>query len=96
MSKKSIKDAKFVHKTKQEYKKGVKRIWICVLFLIPVMIMLSVVLGELKVPEWLIILINVILGGFLCLIIYIVFDKIDARKKAKEFLDPDTHDPFKD
>lgn len=96
MSKKSIKDAKFVRKSNMEYKRGIKRIWICVLCLIPVMILLSIGLGELKLPEWLIIMINVIVGGFGCLIIYIIFDKIEARKKVKELLDPDNHDPFKD
>lgn len=96
MSKKNIKDARFVKKTDKEYKKGVKRIWICVLCLIPVMILLGIGMGELKFPEWLIILVNVIVGGFGCLIIYIIFDKIEARKKVKELLDPDTHDPFKD
>ncbi|MBO5884651.1 MAG: hypothetical protein J6Q51_02540 [Clostridia bacterium] len=96
MSKKSIKNAKFVKKSDREYKRGIKRIWICVLCLIPVMIMLGVLLGELKLPEWLIIMINVIVGGFGCLIIYIIFDKIEAKKKIKELMDIDEKDPFKD
>lgn len=83
-------------KSLKEYKKGVKRIWICVLCLIPIVIILTYVFALLKFPVWLAMLLNVIVGGFICLIVYIIFDKIDQKKKVKKILEIEEDDPFSD
>lgn len=87
---------KLMQKTAKEYKKGLKRVWICVLCLIPIILILTYFMAELGLPSWLSILINVVLGGFVCLFVYIIYDKKDERKKAKELLEMDSYDPFKD
>ena len=79
---------------KKEYKRSIKRLWICVLWLIPVMIGLSVLFSELKFPLWLALLLNVVIGGFVCLLVYIIFDKLEQRKKEKQLHEPEEYDPF--
>ena len=86
-------------KTDMEYKKSLKRVWITLGCLLPIIILTSYAFGVLlKLPEWLVVFMNVVFGGFVCLIIYFVFDKLDARKKRKELLEDnkDKYDPFKD
>ena len=58
MSKKLTRE-QILRQQKKEYKKSIKRLWICVLWLIPVMIGLSVLFSELKFQLWLAILLNV-------------------------------------
>ena len=93
MSKK-IDQSQIKRQSQREYKKSIKRVWISLLFMIPVFLVLTSVLGIAGVPVWLTMILNVVIGGLICLLVYIIFDKIDQRKRIKEFLEPDEHDPF--
>ncbi len=79
-----------------DMKVNIKRIWICVAILIPVFIILTYVFSLVPLPVWLIMLLNVIIGGLICLLVYIISDRIEQRRKTKEILDPDNDDPFSD
>ena len=71
-------------KTDLEYKKSIKRVWIIMGCLIPVIIATTYVFGVvLKLPEWLVVFMNVVFSGFVCLIVYLIFDKISKNKKKK-------------
>ena len=85
-------------KTDLEYKKSIKRVWIIMGCLIPVIIATTYIFGVvLKLPEWLVVFMNVVFSGFVCLIVYLIFDKISKNKKKKELLEnKDKYDPFKD
>lgn len=93
MSKKPTKQ-QLISRRKKEYKRSVKRLWICVLWLMPVMLGLSVLFAELKFQFWLALLLNVVIGGFVCLLVYIISDKLEQRKKEKQLLEPEEFDPF--
>ena len=96
MNKEEKQTRKLVEENKRDLKKALKRIWICFGCLIPVLLLFAVGMSELGFPAWLVVLVNVILGGFVCLIVYIIFDKVEEKKKVKKLLDMDTYDPFKD
>ena len=96
MSKPSKQDLKIMEENKRDYKKALKRIWISFACLIPVLLLLSVGMSFLEFPSWLVVIVNVILGGFVCLLVYIISDKVEDKKKLKKLLDMDTYDPFKD
>ncbi len=86
-------------KEDKEYKLSLKKMWIALGCLFPVLIAVTYVFGAvLKLDEWLVIFINVVLGGFVCLIIYFIFDRIEKKRKLNELLndDKDKFDPFKD
>lgn len=76
-------------------KLSIKRTWICVGIVAPVFIILTYVFSLVPLPVWLIMLLNVIIGGLICLLVYIISDKIEQKKKAKEILEPHD-DPFSD
>ena len=76
-------------------KVNIRRIWICVAILLPVFILLTYVFALVPLPVWLIMLLNVIIGGLICLLVYIISDKIEQNRKTKELLDSDD-DPFVD
>lgn len=79
------------HKTKAL----AKRIAICFLCLFPIFIVLSYLLNELKLPLLLIMLINIIIGGAICFLVYVLGEKKYEKQKAKDLLDNEK-DPFKD
>ena len=84
-------------KTEQEFKQDLKNIWKALLWVIPVLIAVTYLFGVvLKLQTWLVIFINVVLGGFICLLVYIIFDKIQDKKRLKDFLESDEKDVFKD
>ncbi len=76
-------------------KLGIKRIWICAAIVAPTFILLTYVFSLIPLPVWLIIMLNVIIGGLICLLVYIISDKIEQKKKTKQLLDPED-DPFSD
>ncbi len=83
----------------KDQKLSIKRVGIAMCWLFPVIILVSYLFGVvLRLDEWLVVFINVIVGGFVCLLIYFIFDRIDKKKKVDEFLsdDKDKYDPFKD
>ena len=83
----------------KDQKLSIKRVGIALCWLFPVIILVSYIFGiVLRLNEWLVVFINVIVGGFVCLLIYFIFDRIDKKKKVDEFLsdDKDKYDPFKD
>ena len=80
-----------------EYKQMLKRIWICVACLIPVILLLTYLFSVVKIPVWLAMVLNVIIGGIICLLVFIISDKIQQKKKARRELGlEDTSDPFAD
>lgn len=76
-------------------KLSIKRTWLCVGIVAPVFILLTYVFSLVLMPVWLIMLLNVIIGGLICLLVYIISDKIEQKKQAKEELQHDD-DPFSD
>ena len=83
----------------KDQKLSIKRVGIAMCWLFPVIILVSYLFGVvLRLDEWLVVFINVIVGGFVCLLIYFIFDRIDRKKKVDELLfdDKDKYDPFKD
>ena len=83
----------------KDQKLSIKRVGIALCWLFPVIILVSYIFGiVLRLNEWLVVFINVIVGGFVCLLIYFIFDRIDRKKKVDELLfdDKDKYDPFKD
>ena len=82
--------------THAEYKKSIKRMWICLACLIPFILFMTVVFSKVGMPVWLAMLLNVIIGGLICLLVYMIFDKIDRKKKIKKLLEPKQDDPFSD
>ena len=78
--------------TSKQIKKSAKFSGKLLLWAIPVVIGVSIGLTLLGMPEWLIILANLVAGGATCFVAYIIYDKIQA-KKAKE---PKNPDPFAD
>lgn len=79
-----------------DMKVNIKRIWICVAILIPVFILLTYVFSFAIKSVVLIILLNIIIGGLICLLVYIISDRIEQKRRTKELLDPDNDDPFSD
>ena len=71
-----------------------KRMWICVGCLIPVILLITYLFAVLKFPVWLAIFLNVVIGGFICLLVYIIFDRIEEKKRVKKLLEPNDEDPF--
>ncbi len=80
---------------KQYAKKLIKKIWVCVLCLIPFMILVTYLWAVLKIPTWISIILNVTLGAFVCLIVYVIFDKLEQKKIKKEMQETEK-DPFSD
>ena len=80
----------------RDYKKGIKRLWICVACLIPFVILLTYIFAVIGMQVWLAVFLNVVIGGFICLIVYIVFDKIDKKKQIRDMLEPEEKDPISD
>lgn len=83
----------------KDQKLSIKRVGIAMCWLFPVIILVSYLFGVvLRLDEWLVVFINVIVGGFVCLLIYFIFDRIDRKRKVDELLsdDKDKYDPFKD
>ena len=83
----------------KDQKLSIKRVGIALCWLFPVIILVSYIFGiVLRLNEWLVVFINVIVGGFVCLLIYFIFDRIDRKRKVDELLfdDKDKYDPFKD
>ena len=80
--------------THAEYKHMLKRIWICLGCLVPVILLLTALFSKVGMPVWLAMLLNVIIGGLICLLVYIIFDRIDRKKKIKKLLEPQEDDPF--
>ncbi len=78
----------------RDYKKMLKRMWICVGCLIPVILLITYAFAVFKFPVWLAIFLNVVIGGFICLLVYIIFDKIEEKKRLKNLLEPNDEDPF--
>ena len=76
----------------KQVKKNVKLGSKLFLFAIPVMILSSILLAMLNLESWLIILINLIVGGATCFVVYIVYDKLEQKKQDNL----DKHDPFSD
>ena len=81
---------------KQYAKNLLKKIWICVLCLIPFMILITYLWAILKIPTWISIVLNVLLGGFVCLTVYLICDKIEQKKYEKSLMKTDEKDPFSD
>ena len=82
--------------SRHEYKQNIKRAWICLACLIPVILLLTYVGSVVKIPAWLMIALNVIIGGLVCLLVFIISDKIQQRNKARKELMQDNDDPFAD
>ncbi len=78
----------------KDYKKMLKRMWICVGCLIPVILIITYLFAVFNFPVWLAIFLNVVIGGFICLLVYIIFDRIEEKKKLKDLLEPNDEDPF--
>ena len=83
-------------KSDREYKLALKRVWICVACLIPVILILTALFSKLGLPVWIAMVLNVVIGGLICLLVYVIGDKIEQRKKAKKLLNPKEDDPFAD
>ena len=94
MSKKLNQD--FKRKSDHEYKLALKRVWICLACLIPFVLLLTVASSKLGIPVWLAMVLNVVIGGLICLLVYVIGDKIEQRKQAKKLLNPKDDDPFAD
>lgn len=78
--------------TSKHIKKSAKFSGKLLLWAIPVVIGVSIGLTLLGMPDWLIILANLVAGGATCFVAYVIYDKIQT-KKAKE---PKKPDPFAD
>ena len=76
-------------------KANTKRIAICVLCLFPIFVVVSFLLNELNIALWLIMTINIVLGGGFSFLVYVLGEKNYEKQKAKQLLDTDK-DPFKD
>lgn len=81
---------------KHEYKKNVKMVWRTMLVLVPVIFVLSIVFAALHIPMWLNILMNVVVGGFVCLIVYVIYDRMEKKRKVDDLTKEEDYDPFKD
>ena len=79
-----------------DYKRMIKRLWICLGCLVPVVLLLTVLFSRLGLPVWLAMLLNIIIGGLICLLVYMIFDKIDRKKRIEKLLKPKSDDPFSD
>ena len=78
--------------TSKQIKKSAKFSGKLLLWAIPVIIAVSVGLTLLEMPEWLIILANLVAGGATCFVAYIIYDKIQTKKQNE----PKKPDPFSD
>ena len=94
MSKQSPEDLERIRK--HEYKKNIKRVWVCLLVLIPVILGLTIAWSDLSLPFWLAMILNVLIGGLICLLVFIISDKIEQKKRVKKLLNPKDDDPFAD
>ena len=83
-------------RVKRELKNTRKRIYLFLLFALPILIILSVCLyyfvPTLKDHQWIVIAIVVAVGGFL----YILFDYFFKKHEEKKSKQPKKKDPFAD
>ncbi|MBO7508157.1 MAG: hypothetical protein J6T39_00740 [Clostridia bacterium] len=89
-------DQKTRRMTDHEYKLAIKRVWICLACLVPFILILTALSSKLGIPVWLAMVLNVVIGGLICLLVYIISDRIEQKKKVKKLLNPDNDDPFAD
>ena len=78
--------------TSKQIKKSAKFSGKLLLWAIPVVVAVSIGLTLLEMPEWLIILANLVAGGATCFVAYIIYDKIQTKKQNE----PKKPDPFSD
>lgn len=78
----------------RDYIQQLKKIWWCALILMPCLIVTTYVFATINMKVWLAVVLNVIIGGFICLLAYIIFDKIERKRKIEKFLDAEDNDPF--
>ena len=76
----------------KQVKKNAKFSGKLLLWAVPVILLLSVLLSMANLPSWLIIFINLVVGGGVCFIAYIIYDKREQKKQQQ----PKKHDPFSD
>lgn len=82
--------------TAKEMKKSAKLSGKLLIWAIPVVLVVSFLLTLASLPTWLIVLINIVVGGAVCFVVYIIYDKIEEKKKQKEKTEPKKYDPFSD
>ncbi len=79
-----------------DFKRMIKRMWICLACIAPAILLLTALFASVGMPVWLAMLLNVIIGGLICLLVYIIFDKIERKKRIQKLLEPEKDDPFSD
>ena len=78
--------------TAKQVKKSFKFTGKMLIWAIPVILLISIGFTLLNLPTWLTIVTNLIVGGGVCFIVYVIDDKIKEKKASQ----PKKPDPFSD
>ena len=74
--------------TTKHVKNGFKFTGKMLVWAIPVILLISVGFTLLNLPTWLIILTNLIVGGGVCFLVYVIDEKIKEKKSKQKKRDP--------